>query len=292
MKQKKIITPNELSFMRWLAIALIGMIACVIISAPLTPYLLNDTDTINGIPYNSFFGLILYIPLFWATVLAIKFIGKTSLKDFILGVGGKFNFKSSILVFVLMVIGVFSAQLLVIDNIRLREVEFEKIEFLVVYMLLVAWMQTTWEELIFRGIFIRWACKNNVGFTKKSLIVGVISSLVFIVPHISNPEVTTQSGPMLVLVLFAYMFSGFALYVADLHFKSLVPGIIMHWVNNFVLFTLISGDVAAVPVPTLLVDTSTYNVPLTLLSVFITYLPVLAYVVIDNMRKSSKSAHS
>ena len=289
MKEKKFIAPNEASLGRWIVTALVGAVASILIGMPMMPLINNTTDTILGIPYTSFFGVITFIPLFWVTVLAIRFIAKTSMKDFLLGVGGKFDKKSSLIVFVLTAIGLLASLLVTVSDIRWRGVDAGEFAFLFVFMLLTAWMQTTWEELVFRGMFIRLACKNNVGYTKKALIACLISSVIFALSHMTNPEVTSQSGPMVLLAVFTYMVMGAAYFVADLHFGSIIPGIIMHWFNNFFLFVFISGEVGAVAAPTLLVDTSSFNIVNTFISVVLTILPLAVYIIIDIIRKK-KSA--
>lgn len=287
-KMKRYIAPNECSAGRWIAVLIVGLLAGVALSIPLSPFAQNKVDTFMGIPFSELFGILSFVPFFCTMVFAIKFLGKTSLKDFVLGVGGVINKKECLTVLGLYAAGLVISFLPVLNNIYLRDVKAGQFGFLVLFMLLVAWTQTTWEELIFRGIVIRWACKNNVCYTKKAVIAGVVSSAAFALSHAFNPEVTSQSGIHVVMAVAAYAIPGIVCYLADLHFGSLLPGILIHWLNNFVLFTLISSETTALPVPTLLVDGTPHCAEWMLISTAVAYLPVLAYVVLD-VRKKRKA---
>lgn len=289
-KEKKPIAPNECSTLRWIAVLLIGLLIGFVLNLPLSPYMENRTDTLLGIRYSEIFGVLSFVPLFIGMALALRFLAKTSLKDFILGVGGSVHKKTCLTVLLLYVGGFAVPYLLTIANIRPRGVEAGQFAFLVFYMLLTAWIQTTWEELLFRGLFIRWACKNKVGYSKKALIAAGISSVAFALSHVANPEVTSQSGFEVVLVVLAYVIPGFVCFLADLHFGNLLPGIIIHWVNNFILFTLISSEVSAFPVPTLLIDSTPNHALWTLGSTALAYLPVLIFILWDAHKRKKNAS--
>lgn len=288
-KEKQYIAPNECSTKRWIAVAAVGIIAGFILAFPAL-ILAQKADIFMGIRYAEIFGHLGFVGLFAGIVLAIKFVGKTSMKDFILGVGGKVNKKECLTVMGLYALGFVIAYLLVVKNIRVRDVNPGEFAFLILFMLLTTWLQTTYEELVFRGLFIRWACKNEVGFTKKAIIGAAISSVLFALMHVPNAEVTTQSGIRIVIGILNYAVPGLLMYIANLHFGSLVPGILIHWVNNFLLFTVIASDVTSMPVPTLLVDTTPHNAEWVLLSTLITYMPVLVYMFLDVRKKKAAAA--
>ena len=219
-------------------------------------------------------------------IIAIKVIGKTSLKEFILGVGGTVNKKHCFIVFALYLAGIVASYLVVAYYISWRGVNLEEYGFLVFFMVLTAWIQTTFEELAFRGLFIRWACKNKVTYTKKALIVAGVSAVVFAIFHAPNPEVTSQNGIAVILVLASYAGPGFVCYLANLHFGNLLPGIIIHWVNNFFLYTVILPDAdAVVSLQTLFVDNTPKSAVWSLASVFIANTPIALYIVIDLIKR-------
>jgi membrane protease YdiL (CAAX protease family) len=289
MKEKKHISPNECSLGRWIVVLLVGLVVGILPSIPLNAFLTNNTDTIMGIPYATFFGTLLFVPLFFGIVLSIRLIGKTSLKDFVLGVNGKINFKQCLIIAGLYAAGFATAHLFIIRNISPRGVKIGQFAFLVLFMLLVAWMQTTFEELVFRGIILRWACKNTLGYTKKALISTAIGSLAFAIAHAVNPEVTSQKGIFILLGVLTYAIPSLVYFWANIHFGNLMPGIIIHWVNNFALFTLISTNTGAVSVPSLLMDSTPQNAPWMFISTLIAHVPVMIYIIID-MIKRKKAA--
>lgn len=290
MKEKKLFGPNECSFLRWIVTALVGSGAGMLLCAPFISYMDNRVDTFMGITCADFFAVLFFIPLFVCTVLAIKFVAKTSLKDFVLGVGGKIDKKTSLLVFGLFVLGMGLVCLVSLNNIRVRAVNPGQYAFLVVFMLLLVWLQTTFEELVFRGLLLRWVCKNNIGYSKKAWIVGVITAVAFALCHAPNPEVTSQSGWNIVFALLAYAVPGIIFFWANMHFKSLLPGIIMHWFNNFFLMTIFGSESAVVGTPTLLIDGTPQSGVWSFVSNILLHLPIMVYMIVDIIVKKKKSA--
>lgn len=285
-KEKKYIAPNECSGLRWLGVLLASVLITMILSLPLSLLVLNRTGTFFGVGYQQISNLLSFAALFWGLVIAIKVVGKTSLKDFILGVGGKLNKKECLIVLALSA-SVFIVNLLTDlgHNIHLRGVSFGTYAAGFLISLALIWMQTTWEELIFRGIVLRWVSKNNIGFNKKTILAAVISSVLFALAHVTNPEVTSRSGLDQIAMVCVYTIPGMAYFLMDLYFGNLMPGIIMHWANNFMNAVLVSGEISALAMPSLLVTTSSYSAYVALLGVFVTKLPFLAYILWDIWRK-------
>lgn len=288
-KEKKFIAPNECSGKRWFAATLVGLIIGFALSTPSMLQVKNNVDTFMSIPYSVIFGQFAMAALFVGIVIGIKFIAKTSMKDFILGVGGKVNKNESLTVLGFYTLGFILSYLMVAKNIHVRSVNAGEYAVLVLLMVATTWMQTTFEELVFRGVFIRWACKNEVGFTKKAMIGAAISSVLFALMHAPNPEVTTQSGLRIFIGLVNYAIPGLLMYIADLYFGSLLPGILIHWANNFLLGTVISAEISTLPAPTPLVDTTPHNAELVLISTLVVYAPLMVYIILD-ARKKKKAA--
>lgn len=288
-KEKKHIAPNECSLIRWLLVLFISLVGMSVLT-PFREHMNNHTDTFMGITYGNYYILLSFIPTYIAFVLAMRFIAKTSVKDFILGVKGKLDKK---LAFTLLGLNV--AGLLVLysiqGNMSFRGVQPGQYIFLVVYMLLVLWMQTTVEEFMFRGVILRWVSKNEIGYNKKTIIAALITSFVFMLGHVTGPEVTSQSGFNIVLMCSSYFLYGLIYFWADIHFKSLVPGIVMHWCNNFVLDVIISHEVSVITHPTLLIDHFPKVASWDMVSVLVAHMFVIIYIVVDLVkRKKAASA--
>ena len=289
-KEKKVIAPNECSFGRWVAVLAVGLLLGLVFMIPLYFLLYGREGSFMGITYTNYFGVLGFIPPFWGLVISLRLIGKTSFKDFVLGVGGKVNPKQCLIVAGLYAGGFAIPFLMTANNVGWRGVDPIRFLFLTVFMVLVAWMQTTTEEIIFRGLIVRWVCKNKVGYTKKALIAAVISALLFAICHAPNPEVTSQSGFAIILAVFAYAIPGFMLFIANLHFGNLLPGFIIHLINNFMLFTVISSEVSVATYPTLLIDKTPDNAIWSVVSTLLAYLPVAIYIVIDIIRRKKSAS--
>lgn len=296
VKEKKIIIPNECSVIRWIIAVALGFFIGFILGLPVNhnPYADNTVDTFMGITYETLFSVLYFIPLFIGLILALKLVAKTSLKDFILGVGGKIKKKECLLILGLYALGIAISILSIIKYVSVRHVNPGHYAFLVLFMLLTVCIQTTFEELLFRGIFLRWACKNKIGYTKKAWIVAGISSVMFALIHTGNPEVIAQdSWWKIAIALLVYTLPGFVYIWADMHFGSLLPGVIMHWLNNFVLCTLISEEATVVSTPTLLIDGSSGGSPNAVLAFASTVMicaPVVIYMIMDIIRKKKAVA--
>ena len=300
-KEKKHIAPNEASLGRWIATLVVNFPIAVLLIAPLgfcfaeyievTPertFLIHGT--ILGLSCNEIVTDLAFCIIFLGMVIALKLVGKTSLKDFVLGVGGKINWKECLTILGLYVAGMAIGYLPFLGYIRLQSVNPGAFAFQVLFLVLTVWMQSTWEELVFRGLLIRWACKNKVGFTKKTLILAVATSVAFAVAHHANPEVTTQSGIRVALAFSSYAVTGLMFFLTDLYFGSLMPGIVIHWINNFLLSFLIGGEVSVIATPKLLLDTTPHTGETMLLSSTLAWLPLIVYMVLDYRKKKKAAA--
>lgn len=291
MKNKKAIVPNECSLKRWICTALVALLLGVVFSIPAEALFVSKPELLDvsfmGIPIMVIYLVASFSFLFLGAVAAIKWVAKTPLKDFILGYGGKLDKREVGIFIALHLTGIAISLLLSLPNIHLRGTETGTLLALILIILVFTWMQTTWEELVFRGIFLRWACKNNIGYTRKAIFAMFLSSAIFGLVHASNPEISSMSGIELLLGIICYILPGLVFFWADIQFKSLVPGIILHWVNNFIAFTVVAAEVSAVPVPTLLVDKSEATAPMLFFATLLVLLPTMLYT-LYNMIKSRK----
>jgi len=113
-------------------------------------------------------------------------------------------------------------------------------------------LQTTAEELFFRGYLLQWFSK----VTGNIWILAVASGLLFGVPHLANPEVAGATGPGVVVALLIYFSTGFALAVASLRSGTLELAIGAHFINNFFNIVFLTAENSALGAPSLWVDSS------------------------------------
>lgn len=278
---------NECPKSKWIITAVIGILIGLGFSIPwaLCKYFIkipeNDITALLDI-------MLPFLDLFLGFIISLKIIVKTSVHDFIFGKGGKLNIKQSGIICTLFLAGIVLYILLSIGNIQATNVSIKKYIPILLLCLVLVTVQIAWEELFFRGLFIRFACKNNISMTKSAVISGIISSLVFMGSHMANPEVSSISGFQFVFSIASYFLSGACLYFADIYFKSLMPGLIMHWLNNIVAFAILTTNGGAAQTPSLFIDNSPMNGYMIFLSVVIIYAPIYVYIA----AKIIKSRHS
>lgn len=280
-KEKKFIAPNEASLGRWLSTLLVSFLIANVINFPVGVLFRNQTGCFQGIAITQILDLFTFMCMFVGLVIAIKLVGKTTLKEFVLGVGGKLNKKECLIVLGLSFSCFFLGVLTDLKHIHMRGISFGTFAATFLISLALIWAQTTWEELIFRGMFLRWIAKNDIGFNKKSILAAVISSALFALAHAFNPEVTSLSGMEQIAMVCVYAIPGMAFFLMDLYFGNLMPGIIMHFVNNFMLCFFLNGEVSAITMPTLMVTTADYSAYVTLIAVALNKIPFVAYVLWD-----------
>lgn len=274
---KKLWEANECPKSKWVITAIVGLLIGMALSIPWELY-----KSFSEVPSNNIIGLLNvtlpFLGMFIGFIISLKIIAKTSLRDFIFGKGGKFNSKQSGLICILFIIGFVLSVLLSIGNIQPSGISMgEYIPFLLLSLVMVT-VQIAWEEFFFRGIFIRFACKNNISMTKGAIISGIISSLLFMALHVANPEVYSVSGMQIVFAIASYFLSGACLYCADIYFRSLTPGLIMHWINNMVAFVILTTNGGAVQTTSLFIDNSSMNGYMIFLGVVLLYAPLFVYI--------------
>lgn len=88
----------------------------------------------------------------------------------------------------------------------------------------------------------------------KGLGFAMLSSILFMLLHMSNPEVLNLSGLDLAAGAGNYFVTGLFLYMTNLLIGGMEAGLIFHYLNNFFCFVLVSEKVTAVPTPSIFID--------------------------------------
>ena len=112
-------------------------------------------------------------------------------------------------------------------------------------ILLFTSLQTATEELFFRGYLLQ-----GIGYRLGKLSAIVLSSVLFALMHLSNPEVTTQDSWEGVASLATYYFM-MAAFLAWLTLKdsTLELALGVHAANNMAAFLLLTSDNSVIPSP-------------------------------------------
>lgn len=113
-------------------------------------------------------------------------------------------------------------------------------------------VQTTAEELFFRGYLLQWFSKA----TRNTWVLAAASGLLFGLPHLANPEVAAASGFGYLVALLTYFATGFALAVVSIRSGTIELAIGAHFINNFFNVVFLTVENSALGAPSLWVDSA------------------------------------
>lgn len=292
-RQRTQLAPNEVPVKRWVAFFFAAMFAAIIAQTP-TSIILRSwsmTGVWSWLPETFCTLLGFAISLLFAALL-LRWICKTSLRDLILGVGGKVDWQQCGKIAAAWIVGFFLT--LVVDAILTFGSESTTtinpigalpiiVNFFV--CLLLVWSQTTWEEVLYRCVFLRATCKNNIRPTFKCIAAGVIATALFMFGHFANPEMTSQTTTTLIVAgALSYFISGIVMYMADVVYGTCMPGCVIHWINNFVLFAFLTQTGSALESGALFVSNEAQNGIDNLLGTVILYIPIVALLIHDAIK--------
>ena len=105
MKEKKYIAPNECSGRRWIGVLAMSVLMSMVLTIPVALLMMDRTGTFLGVNYEIIMKLLNFVPVFFGMVIALKVVGKTSLKEFVLGAGKSFNVKENLTVLAVFAVG-------------------------------------------------------------------------------------------------------------------------------------------------------------------------------------------
>lgn len=188
--------------------------------------------------------------------LAVRFIHRIPFRSLITPLS-KVNVRKLLVAFGLygVLIGLTTGIEVVLGTLKLQYV-FEAKPFLIALpiILIMTPIQTTTEEIFFRGYVL-------IGFgtmLRNRVWLSVISGLIFMTPHLLNPEVFAafETGVFSGFMLVAYYFTvGFAFSMVTLLTNSLESSMGAHAANNLFAFLLVGYENSAIPTKTVFFQT-------------------------------------
>ncbi len=206
---------------------------------------------VDPIPNFVFSNLSIFCMLAGA-IIAIKFIHNRPLGT-VLNHSGKINWSNFWIGF-----GVFGILLFIgtgvdyIINSETYSVSFEPSKFWVMLplILIMTPIQTTAEEIVFRGYVIQ-----SFGLKiKNGLVLSVISGVLFTLPHLANPEIYAANKigvfSTICMVLNYFVF-GMMLAMITIKTNSLEAALGVHAVNNLFCFIIVSYPDSVLPTNTI-----------------------------------------
>jgi membrane protease YdiL (CAAX protease family) len=188
-----------------------------------------------------FFALITFVPLFLGTLFAYRFILGMKIR-YLFSTTGSFRWWRVGLGFWVWLALVGGPVVVAVwaqpEDYRYA---FDPVTFLPYFVVAIVLLpiQTTAEELFFRGWIIQWAAKRAGNILWLSTLSGVLFSL----PHLLNPEASSD----LLGAFFGYFTVGFALGWVTVRDRSLEVAIGAHLSNNLFAALVVGYEGGALP---------------------------------------------
>jgi membrane protease YdiL (CAAX protease family) len=252
--------PQRVRAWRWIVgtVVILGswLVGGTLLGLGLLPYtgvdpqvLLTGGDVLAAMPAWGylFFALITFLPLFVGTLVAYRFV---------LGVKVRFLFSTfdnfrwwrvalGFWVWVALIGGPVIVGIVLSPEAYSFSPTWETfLPFLLVGLLLLP-MQTTAEELLFRGWIIQWAAQASGNIWWLSTLSGTLFSL----PHLLNPEAAGDT----LGAFFGYFTVGFALAWVTVRDRSLEIAIGAHMSNNLFAALVVGYEGGVLPAEALFV---------------------------------------
>lgn len=234
----------------WLIVGSIPVILLVF-------YVMADSDPATGFTETGFTGIhvlldftvtmLTFFPFIAATLLAVRFIHARSLRTLVTGwerIRWNRIFEGGLVWFGLAaVIAVVEAAL----HPGRYVLTFQPLTLAVyaIFALILIPIQTSAEELFFRGYLLQW-----MGLLlKNKWLLALINGALFFLPHAANPEMSSSSNAILMgLGYFAFGFFAALITVED---NGMELALGMHASNNLFASIFANYNVSALPSPAL-----------------------------------------
>jgi membrane protease YdiL (CAAX protease family) len=247
---------NRWYFLSFLIIAL-GVIIGTYLSNPLNTMIQSRfVDDTTSLYVKNILNLsTMYLPfvgLLVGLVITARFILKRSIKTFITP-APQINFKKIGFGFSLfagiMMVSHIAFGLLFKEHYSFEQPAVSDYALLVLFVMILAPIQTTAEELFFRGFLLQWYSK----ISKQPVILALIVGFFFGMMHFSNPEMGTDKW----ITGFNYVFVGFSITYITIKTNSSELAIGLHAANNMFLMLFIKkADSVVGDIPSLFLVSS------------------------------------
>lgn len=287
--------PNEAPAGRWIAFFVVGLVAmsCAQGVFQVVQKYWRMEGNWAWLP-DLLCPLLGFVLTYFLLALLCKKICKTSVRDLLLNSTGTFDKKLCLKMCAAIVVGT-ALQALVVNTffpdptatMEINPIGAVPIVVNLVICLALLWMQTTSEEILFRCPFLRAGGGDKLEPGKKALLWALISCVIFMLIHASNPEVTTQGDALAVVItLGGYLVAAVGMYVADVVYRTPLAGCAIHWMNNFINIAIFCQAGTAVESGSIFWITGAINGTASFVGTICLFLPVVVLMVVDTRKQS------
>lgn len=230
---------------------LVGSIPVVLLMA----YVSMDADPATGFSGTGFTGVNVvmeflftmssFVPFIVATVLAVRFIHVRPLKTLFTGGThirwGRIFAGAGVWLVIAAVLSIVEALLYPGRYV----LTFQPVTLLIftIFALILIPIQTSAEELFFRGYLLQWLGLR----LKNKWILSLLNGVLFFLPHAGNPEMASD----FILVGLGYFAMGFFLTLITIQDEGIELALGMHAGNNLFAALFANYEVTALPSPSL-----------------------------------------
>lgn len=246
MEEKKERKPNEFHFILGFLVIMLAFVCWMNFGPMLSFGIMSIRQLQEGTLVGLGDYLIVHAPyilMFLALFLGSNFILKTKLRELIAG-NKKYRYKYSfiiggIYIILLIIVSLFSIKSIELDPTPLRE----KLILLLPILILTP-MQAISEEIFFRALPARIVYHDTLPDSAiKSIPIVLASGLLFMIPHLGNPEVSVNA----IASILYYFIWGAAAMALGIYTGGFEAPVAMHIANNLYIALIVNNSVSAMP---------------------------------------------
>lgn len=284
-KKEKNTYTNNFSLLSGIFVIFVSLVSWFIVG-PLLSYRLSSSKILNSSSWSDFGRYFIvhvpYIMLFIALFFLSHFILRTNLKSLIAGCNKRYRWTYSFFVafIYLAFLAIFS--LMQIKGISVDATPFSDKLKLVVPILILTPMQALSEEILFRALPARLVFNDRLEKnTLKSNLLIILSGVLFLIPHLKNPEV---SSSFLFSSLYYFTWGSLAMALS-LWTDGFEAPVAMHIANNLYIALIVNYSGSSMPTHALFINNRELSPISSLIEACIVFIAIFLFSLLMEKRK-------
>lgn len=211
-----------------------------------------------------------YILMFLALLFGSNLILKTKLRELIAG-GKKYRYEYSFLVGLIYILFLGVVSLLQIANIEVDPYPIKNKAIMLIPILALTPMQAVSEEIFFRALPARLVYHNELPSTSiKAIPIIVVSGLLFLIPHLANPEVSVNA----IFSIIYYFLWGAGAMALGIYTNGFEAPVAMHIANNLYIALIVNNSISSMPTHAIFINQGTVS------SIFVVIEAIIVFAMI------------